>query len=225
VLDLYAEPDDPQYPQVCFDESPVQLTSERRHPLPARPGQPECYDCEYQREGTANLFLFVQPLRGWRHVNVTTQRTKQDFAQQMRLLVDVYFPTADRVRWVVDNLNTHTPAALYGVFAPAEARRITQKLEFHYTPKQGSWLNMAECEFAVLASQCLDRRIPDIETLRDEIAAWQIQRNQHRAKINWQFGTDLARVKLKRLYPPVEQPEDTLRQEASSPVKISASDH
>jgi hypothetical protein len=203
----------------------VQLTSERRRPLPTRPGQPACYDYEYKREGTANLFLFVQPLQGWRHVNVTTQRTKQDFAQQMRLLVDVYFPTADRVRLVVDNLNTHTPAALYGVFAPAEARRITRKLEFHYTPKHGSWLNMAECEFAVLASQCLDRRIPNIETLRREIAAWQIQRNQHQAKIHWQFGTDLARVKLKRLYPSVESLGDTLVQEASSPVKINASDH
>ena len=127
---------------------------------------------------------------------------------------DVYFPTADRVRLVVDNLNTHTPAALYEAFAPAEARRITRKLEFHYTPKHGSWLNMAECELAVLATQCLDRRIPNIKTLRDEIAAWQIQRNRHQAKINWQFDTDLARVKLKRLYPPVEQPEDTRGQAA-----------
>ena len=194
VLDLYAEPYDAQRPQVCFDESPVQLTSERRCPLPARPGQTACYDYEYKREGTANLFLFVQPLRGWRQANVTAQRTKQDFAWQMQLLVDVYFPTADRIRLVVDNLNTHTPAALYEAFAPAEARRITRKLEFHYTPKHGSWLNMAECEFAVLATQCLDRRIPDAETLRREISAWQTQRNQYHAKINWQFGTALARV-------------------------------
>jgi transposase len=209
VLDLYAEPDDPRYPQVCFDESPVQLTSATRCPLPVRPGQPECEDYEYKREGTANLFLFVQPLRGWRHVNVTARRTKQDFAQQMQLLVDVYFPTAERVRLVVDNLNTHTPAALYETFAPAEARRITRKLEFHYTPKHGSWLNMAECELAVLATQCLARRIPDIGTLRDEIAAWQFQRNRHQANIHWQFGTDVARVKLKRLYPLVQQPENT----------------
>jgi len=146
---------------------------------------------------------------GWRHVNVTARRTKQDFARQMPLLVDVYFPTADRIRLVVDNLNTHAPAALYETFAPAEARRITRKLEFHYTPKHGSWLNMAECELAVLATQCLDRRIPYIGTLRAEIAAWQLQRNRHQAKIHWQFGTDVARVKLKRLYPPVEQPEDT----------------
>ena len=215
VLDLYAEPDDPRYPQVCFDESPVQLTSETRHPLPACPGQPARYDSEYKREGTANLFLFVQPWRGWRHVNVTKQRTKQDFAQQMRRLVDQYFPTAERIRLVVDNLNTHTPAALYGVFPPNEARRITRKLEFHYTPKHGSWLNMAECEFAVLAGQCLDRRIPTIETLREEIAAWQGQRNQHQAKIHWQFDTDAARVKLKRLYPSLESSKDPVGSEVS----------
>lgn len=193
---------------MCFDESPVQLTSATRCPLPVRPGQPECDDYEYQREGTANLFLFVQPWRGWRHVNVTARRTKQDFARQMQLLVDVYFPTADRVRLVVDNLNTHTPAALYETFAPAEARRITRKLEFHYTPKHGSWLNRAECELAVLATQCLDRRIPDVGTLRDKIAAWPLQRNRHRAKIHWQFSTGGARVKLKRLYPSVEHPEE-----------------
>ena len=216
VLDLYAEPYDAGCPQICFDESPVQLTSEKRRPLPVRPGQPECYDYEYKREGTANLFLFVQPLQGWRHVNVTAQRTKQDFAQQMRLLVDVYFPAADRIRLVVDNLNTHTPAALYQAFAPAEARRIIRKLEFHYTPKHGSWLNMAECEFAVLAAQCLDRRIPDSDTLRREIAAWQTRRNQHQAKIHWQFSTDLARVKLKRLYPSVEPPDAALGQEATT---------
>jgi len=203
----------------------VQLTSETRQPLPAHPGQPARYDSEYKREGTANLFLFVQPLRGWRHVNVTKQRTKQDFAQQMRLLVDQYFPTAARIRWVVDNLNTHTPAALYSVFPPNEARRITRKLEFHYTPKHGSWLNMAECEFAVLAGQCLDRRIPTFETLQEEIAAWQCQRNQHQAKIHWQFGTDVARVKLKRLYPPVEPSEDAVGPEVSEPVKTFAAAH
>jgi len=187
----------------------VQLVSETRQPLPTRPGQPACYDYEYHREGTANLFLFVQPLRGWRHVNVTRHRTKPDFAQQMRLLVEVYFPEAERVRLVVDNLNTHTPAALYPAFAPAEARRIARKLEFHYTPKHGGWLNRAEGEFAVLATQCLDRRMPDAETLSQEIAAWQAQRNRYQAKILWQFGTDLARVKLKRLYPAVASTEDT----------------
>jgi DDE superfamily endonuclease len=204
VLDLYAEPYDAQHPQVCFDESPVQLVSETRSPLPVRPGQPACYDYEYKREGTANLFLFVQPLLGWRQVNVTTRRTKQDFAQQMKLLVDVYFPDANLLRLVVDNLNTHTPAALYEAFVPTEARRITRKLEFHYTPKHGSWLNMAECEFAVLATQCLGRRIADVKTLKLEIDPWQTKRNQSKTKINWQFGTDLARVKLKRLYPSLE---------------------
>ena len=215
VLDLYAEPEDPRYPQVCFDESQVQLTSETRQPLPAQPGQPVRYDTEYKREGTANLFLFVQPLRGWRHVNVTKQRTQQDFAQQMRLLVDQYFPAAQRIRLVVDNLNTHTPASLYSVFPPDEARRITRKLEFHYTPKHGSWLNMAECELAVLAGQCLDRRIPSIEVLREEIAAWQGPRNHLQTKINWQFGTETARVKLKRLYPPVESTAEPVGLEVS----------
>jgi hypothetical protein len=225
VLNLYAEPDDPRYPQVCFDESPVQLTSETRRPLPLCPGQPERYDCEYKREGTANLFLFVHPRRGWRQVNVTKQRTKQDFAQQMRLLVDQYFPTAECIRLVVDNLNTHTPAALYSVFPPNEARRLTRKLEFHYTPKHGSWLNMAECEFAVLASQCLDRRIPNLETLQKEITAWQAQRNQHQANIHWQFDTDVARVKLKRLYPSVGLSERPLGPEISEPVKTFAAAH
>jgi hypothetical protein len=215
VLDLYAEPEDPRCPQVCFDESPVQLTSETRHPLPARPGHPARYDTEYKREGTANLFLFVQPLRGWRHVNVTKQRTQQDFAQQMRLLVDQYFPMAERIRLVVDNLNTHTPAALYGAFPPDEARRITRKLEFHYTPKHGSWLNMAECELAVLAGQCLDRRISTIDTLREEIAAWEGPRNQLQTKIHWQFTNEVARVKLKRLYPSVESTENPVGPEAS----------
>jgi transposase len=203
----------------------VQLTSETRCPQPARPGQPARYDCEYKREGTANLFLFVQPLQGWRQVNVTKQRTKRDFAEQMKQLVDVYFPNAERIRLVVDNLNTHTPAALYSVFSPEEARRITRKLEFHYTPKHGSWLNMAECEFAVLAGQCLNRRIASIETLREEIAAWQGPRNQLQTKIHWQFGTDLARTKLKRLYPPLESSENSVEPETPEPVKTSVSAH
>src|SRR4029453_8151835 len=148
-------------------------------------------------EGTANLFLFVQPLRGWRHVNVTARRTKHDFAVQMQGLVDVHFPEADVIRLVVDNLNTHTPAALYETFAPAEARRITRKLEWHYTPKHGSWLNMAECEFAVLAKQCLDRRMPAIDTLSREIAVWQAARNDHKTMINWRFSTTDVRITLK----------------------------
>jgi hypothetical protein len=208
VLDLYAEPYDKRRPQVCFDESPVQLVSEIRKPLPLQAGRPVCYDYEYKREGTANLFLFVQPLKGWRQVNVTARRTKQDFAQQMKLLVDVYFPEAELIRLVADNLNTHSPAALYEAFAPEEARRITRKLEFRYTPKHGSWLNMAECEFAVLAKQCLDRRIPDIASLCRETAAWQARRNQNYTKIKWCFNTVDARVKLKRLYPALPSGED-----------------
>ncbi len=211
VLDLYAEPEDPRYPQVCFDESPVQMTSETRQPIPAQPGQPARYDTEYKREGTANLFLFVQPQRGWRHVNVTPQRTKADFVQQMRLLVDDYFPMAERIRLVLDNLNTHTPAALYGVLPPAEARRIIRKLEFHYTPKHGSWLNMAECELAVLSGQCLARRIPSLDVLREEIAAWEHPRNQLQTKIHWQFSNEVARTKLKRLYPALQSTDTSTK--------------
>lgn len=207
VLDLYAEPYDARRPQICFDESPVQLISEVRHPLPTRPGHPARYDYEYRREGTANLFLFVQPLRGWRQVNVTARRTASDFARQMQELVDVHFPHAEVIRLVVDNLNTHTPAAFYDTFAPAEARRLTRKLEFHYTPKHGSWLNMAECEFAALTKQCLARRVPDVATLRREIATWQARRNRAKTLINWRFATTDARVKLQRLYPAMEEHE------------------
>lgn len=207
VLDLYAEPYDARRPQVCFDESPVQLVSEVRHPLPPRPGRPTCYDYEYRREGTANLFLFVQPLRGWRQVNVTARRTASDFAWQMQELVDVHFPHAEVIRLVIDNLNTHTPAAFYETFAPAEARRLTRKLEFHYTPKHGSWLNMAECEFAALTKQCLARRVPTMAILRREIAAWQARRNRAKTRINWRFATADARVKLQRLYPAREEQE------------------
>ncbi len=164
VLDVYAEPYEARCPQGCFDASPVPLTSETRHPLPVRPGQPQCYDYEYKREGTAHLLLFVQPLLGWRQVNVTAQRTKPDFAQHMQLLLDVYCPEVAVVRLVVDNLNTHTPAALYETCAPAEAHRTTSKWELHDTPKHGSWLNMAACAFAGLTPQCLDRRMPEVTT-------------------------------------------------------------
>jgi len=209
VLDLYAEPYDARRPQVCFDESPVQLVSEVRQLLPPRPGQPARYDYEYRREGTANLFLFVQPLRGWRQVNVTARRTASDFALQMQELVDVHFPQAEVIRLVVDNLNTHTPAAFYETFTPAEARRLTRKLEFHYTPKHGSWLNMAECEFAALTKQCLARRVPDVATLRREIAAWQAHRNRAQTLITWRFATADARVKLQRLYPATPEQEQS----------------
>ena len=192
---------------MCFDESPVQLTSETRHPLPARPGQPARYDSEYKREGTANLFLFVQPLHGWRQVNVTHQRTKRDFAEQMRLLVDEYFPTAERIPAGCGQPQHPYPRGLVRRSSSDEARRMIRKLEFSYTPKHGSWLAYGGVEFAVLAGQCLDRRIPNIETLQEEIAAWQSQRNQRLAKIHWQFDTDVARVKLKRPIPPWNPPK------------------
>jgi hypothetical protein len=201
VLDLYAEPEDPLRPRVCFDECPYQLIAEVRASVPTQPGRPARYDYEYRRQGTCNLFLFVQPHVGWRHVQVTEHRTKLDFAQCMKELVDVHFPDATVIRVVLDNLNTHTLAALYEAFEPAEARRIARKLEFHYTPKHGSWLNMAEIELSVLADQCLDRRLPDTETVRMEVAAWQGQRNAAHATINWHFDTQQARTKLQRLYP------------------------
>ena len=201
VLDLYAEPEDPKRPRVCFDECPYQLISEVRQPLPAQPGHLLRYDYEYKREGTCNLFMFVQPHVGWRHVKVTDRRTKPDFAQCMKDLVDFHFPEAEVIRVVLDNLNTHTPAALYEAFEPAEARRIIRKLEFHHTPKHGSWLNMAEIELSVLAGQCLDRRLSDRETVRTELAAWETQRNADQVTINWRFTTQKARTKLERLYP------------------------
>jgi hypothetical protein len=201
VLDLYARPYDPKRPQVCFDEHMVQLIAEKRHPLPPKPGRPERFDYEYQRNGTRNLFLFFQPLAGRRHVKVTEHRTKIDFAHCMLYLVDELFPDADCVVIVLDNLNTHTPAALYEAFEPAEAKRILDRLEFHYTPKHGSWLNIVEIEIGVLSEQCLDRRIPDADTLQSEIAAWETLRNAQRATVDWRFTTACAREKLKRLYP------------------------
>jgi transposase len=201
VLDLYAEPYDPVQPTVCFDETSKQLIAETRIPLPMEPGKPERVDYEYERKGTANLFLVTEPLTGWRHVDVTDRRTKHDFAQQMRDLVDRHFPDATSIRVVLDNLNTHTPAALYEAFAPAEARRILRKLEFHYTPVHGSWLNMAELEFSMLSRQCLSRRIGDRDTLVTEVAAWEAARNEQRASLHWQFTVVDARRKLHRLYP------------------------
>ena len=201
VLDLYAKPYDPQRPVVCFDEQPRQLIAEARTPVPAAPGRPQRIDYEYRRQGTANLFLTFEPLAGRRYVAVTPQRTAQDFAQQMRTLVDVHYPAAAVVAVVLDNLSTHSPAALYQAFPPAEARRILKRLEFHHTPKHGSWLNMAELEFSVINRQCLGRRIPDQETLRHEIAAWEAERNAARATVRWRFTVTDARTKLHRLYP------------------------
>lgn len=201
VLDVYAEPYDPKRPKVNFDETSKQLIAEARQPLAAEPGRVERYDYEYKRNGTRNLFMFVEPQAGWRHVAVSERRTKLDFAHQMKWLVDERYPDADLVRVVIDNLNTHKPASLYEAFEPEEARRIVKKLEFHYTPKHGSWLNMAEIELGVLQRQCLDRRIPDEETLNQEVTAWEQRRNKEKATIDWRFSVIDAREKLKRLYP------------------------
>ena len=201
VLDLYAEPYDPHYPVVCFDESPYQLISEVREPLPAMPGHPVRYDYEYRREGSCNLFMFLEPLQGWRHVEVTDRRTAQDFAYCRQDLVDRHFPQATVISVVLDNLNTHTPAALSATVPPAEACRILRKLDFRYTPKHGSWLNMAEIEFAVVSTQGLGRRLRDQETVRRAVAAWETRRNAAKASIDWRFTTAKARRKLKHIYP------------------------
>jgi DDE superfamily endonuclease len=201
VLAVYADPYDPKRPTVNFDETSRQLLAEVQPSLPAQPGQPHREDPEYQRRGTRNLFIHVEPQAGWRHVVVTARRTKHDFAQQMQWLVDKRYPEAEVIRVVLDQLNTHGPASLYEAYAPAEARRLVQKLEFHHTPKHGSWLNMAEIELSILPRQCLDRRIPDAATLIREVAAWEAQRNQERATIDWRFSITDAREKLKHLYP------------------------
>jgi len=200
VLDLYAEEPDPKHPVVCFDESPVQLIGEVRPPIPAAPGQLERYDCEYKRNGTANLFVFNvhQP---WRKIKVTESRAAVDFAACMRDLADVHFPKAERIRIVLDNLSTHSAGALYQAFPAPEARQLLRRLEFHYVPKHASWLNMVEIEIGVLAGQCLDRRIETIEQLTAETAAWEQQRNAANARIKWMFTTDKARAKMGRAYP------------------------
>ena len=203
VLEVYKCPYDPLYPQVCVDECSKQLVSETRQPLPLEPGQPVRYDYEYEREGVANLFMFSEPLRGWRHVAVTERRTAINYAQQMKYLVDKVYPSAIRIRLVQDQLNTHRPASLYKAFAPVEAKRLLDKLEFHYTPTHGSWLNMAEIELSVLARQCLNQRIPDLEQLQREVTAWEKRRNRLSRTIDWRFTTDDARIKLKRLYPSI----------------------
>lgn len=201
VLDLYAEEYDEKHPTVGFDETSKQLIAETRQSIPARDGQVERFDYEYERRGARNLFMMCEPKRGWRHVEVTEQRTMQDFARQMKWLVDEAYPEAERVRVVLDNLNTHRAASLYETFAPAEARRILRKLEFHYTPKHGSWLNIAEIELSVFSRQCLDRRIGDEETLKGEIKKLEDKRNAAGAKIEWRFTSEDARRKLHRLYP------------------------
>ena len=201
VLELYHEPYDPLRPVVCFDEGTKQLIGETRVPLPMQPGQPQRYDYEYERHGTCNLFMVFEPLTGWRHVAVTDQRTMIDYAHCLKELVDVHYPHAEVIRIVQDNLNTHKFASLYEAFEAAEARRILERLEFHFTPKHGSWLNMAEIELNVLNSQCLDRRIAEKVFLSTEVAAWELNRNRHSSTVNWQFTTADARIKLRKLYP------------------------
>jgi len=204
VLDVYKRPYDPKRPNVCLDETSKQLIGETRTPVPAGPGQPARYDYEYKRNGVANLFMMFEPLAGKRHVKVTERRTKVDWAYCVREMVDQIYPDAEQIVLVMDNLNTHNKSSLYEAFEPAEAKRIADKLEIHYTPKHGSWLDMAEIELGILARQCLSRRIDNREQLKDEVAAWQLIRNTAEAKVNWRFTTEDARIKLKRLYPSIE---------------------
>ncbi len=204
VLDVYKRPYDPKRPNVCLDETSKQLIGETRTPVPTSPGQPARYDYEYKRNGVANLFMMFEPLIGKRHVKVTQRRTKIDWAHCVREMVDQIYPDVEQIVLVMDNLNTHNKSSLYEAFEPAEAKRIADKLEIHYTPKHGSWLDIAEIELGILARQCLSRRIDNMEQLKDEVAAWQVIRNTAEAKVNWRFTTKDARIKLKRLYPSIE---------------------
>jgi DDE superfamily endonuclease len=201
VLDVYTRPHDPRRPVVCLDETSRQLLAEARPPLPPAPGQPARHDPEYVREGVVNLFLVCEPLRGWRQVRVSAQRTRLDWAACVQDLVDVHYPAAERIVLVMDQLNTHSPASLYAAFPPAEAKRLADKLELHPTPKHGSWLNMAELELSALQRQCLDRRLADRATVEREVAAWVAERNAEEVTIDWRFTTEDARITLKRLYP------------------------
>ena len=205
VLDVYQRPYEPAYPVVCLDEAGKELHDTPRGVLPLQAEQPVRQDYEYERHGVANLFLAIEPLRGWRKVRVTDRRTRCDFAEQLRPLADEDYPQAQRIVLVVDNLNTHGPGALYEAFEPEEAHRLAARFEWHDTPEHGSWLNIAECELSVLARQCLDRRIPDKDTLAREVAAWEERRNQAAVKVVWQFTTADARIKLKRLYPVIKE--------------------
>jgi len=203
VLDVYTRPHDPEMPLVCLDETSKQLVSETRTPVPMKPGQPERIDYEYERNGTATLFMLFAPLEGFRHVEVTDHRKAVDYAKILKDLSDIHFPRAKKIVLVQDNLSTHTKASLYEAFPAAEARRLAERFEWHYTPKHGSWLDMAESELGVLTSQCLDRRIPDKQILIDEIAAWEDDRNANHANADWQFTAADARIKLKHLYPSI----------------------
>lgn len=204
ILEVYKRPLDAKRPLLCMDEMPKQLLSDTREPLPAIPGKSARQDYEYKRGGVADVFMLFEPLLGKRHVEITDQRRREEWAQVMRKVSDELYPQAEKIGVVLDNLNTHTPAAFYQVFEPEEARRLMERFEFHYTPKHGSWLNMAEIELSALVRQCLDRRIPDKETMIQEVKAWQDQRNAEVVKVHWQFTTADARVKLKSLYPKIE---------------------
>jgi hypothetical protein len=203
ILDVYQRPLDAKRPLVCLDEASKQLLSDTRSPVCVRPGQPARQDSEYKRNGTANLFMLTAPLLGWRHIEVTDRRTGIDFAQVIKTLVDEQFADADKIVLVMDNLNTHTPASLYQAFTPAEAKRLADKLEVHYTPKHGSWLNMAEIEISVLARQCLAERMDNKTSVIEQVAAWESRRNRYGTRIDWRFTIDDARIKLKRLYPTI----------------------
>jgi hypothetical protein len=201
ILEVYKLPYDPQVPVVCLDEAQKQLVAEVRAPVRARPGQCERFDTNYLRAGVCQLFLMIEPLRGWRHVEVRIHKGAQDWAEVIRTLLTKFYPDAERVRLVVDNLNTHAGSALYQTFAPAEARALYQRLELHYTPKHASWMNMAEIELSALTRQCLNRRLENSLTVKREVSAWEKQRNKQKTKIHWQFTTADARIKLRRLYP------------------------
>jgi len=203
ILTLYTRPEDPQRPLICMDEVPKQLLSDVKEPIPAVPEQPKRVDYAYQRHGVANLFMFFAPFLGQRHVKVTNTRTRLDWALAMRELSDELYPEAEKIIVVLDNLNTHTPAAFYLAFEPEEARRLVNRFEFHFTPKHGSWLNMAEIELSVLSRQCIKQRIPDHDTLDQEVQAWLSDRNSRFVKVDWRFSTADARIKLKRLYPKI----------------------
>ena len=204
VLDVYHRPYDEKRPVVCLDEASKQLVGETVQPLPPEPGQPERFDYEYVRNGTANLFMLSEPLAGWRHVMVTDRRTARDFAEAVRWLAEDIYPEAEKLVLVMDNLNTHKLASLYEAFPPDQARRIAERIEVHYTPKHGSWLNVAEIELSVLARQCLDRRSESAEALLRQLEPWEVERNDRAVGVNWQFTTADARVKLRRLYPAIE---------------------
>ncbi|OGN90174.1 MAG: transposase [Chloroflexi bacterium RBG_13_46_14] len=204
ILDLYAQPFDDSLPVICMDEKPVQLLDETRDPIPMKPGKPQRYDGEYIRNGTSSIFLFTEPLAGWRHVTACERRTKIDWANQIRDLVETYYPDALKIKLVMDNLNTHSISSLYEAFSPEIARNLAKRLEIHYTPKHGSWLNIAEIELSALTRQCLDRRISTILLLNHELAAWETHRNNTQKGVDWQFTTSTARIKLRRLYPQIK---------------------